>query len=125
MASFVRLTRANKRSDCLDPPLSLLTSPLPSLFSHSNPEKQQHHQVLRVEKSFGTRKELAAIRTTTSHVSNMIKGVTKGFEYKVRLIFLVPPPPLFLRSFSFCPPPPPPRKKTHLFSSFNNKQKKP
>ena len=40
-------------------------------------------QLLRVEKSFGTRKELAAIRTTTSHVSNMIKGVTKGFEYKV------------------------------------------
>ena len=44
-------------------------------------------KLLRVEKSFGTRKELAAIRTTTSHVSNMIKGVTKGFEYKMRLVY--------------------------------------
>ena len=48
------------------------------------PHPPPPQQLLRVEKSFGTRKELAAIRTTTSHVSNMIKGVTKGFEYKVR-----------------------------------------
>lgn len=55
---------------------------LTSLFS-SPPPLSRTPQLLRVEKSFGTRKELAAIRTCTSHVSNMIKGVTKGFEYKV------------------------------------------
>ena len=35
-------------------------------------------QLLRVEKAFGKRKQLAAIRTASSHVSNLIKGVTKG-----------------------------------------------
>ena len=30
-----------------------------------------------VEKWFGIRKELAAVRTVCSHIENMIKGVTK------------------------------------------------
>lgn len=35
---------------------------------------------LTVEKWFGIRKELAAVKTVCSHVENMIKGVTKvGF----------------------------------------------
>jgi len=42
---------------------------------------------LRVDCHFGKRKRLAAIRTCTSHVQNMIKGVTKGFEYKMRLVY--------------------------------------
>ncbi|KAL3155830.1 60S ribosomal protein L9 [Trebouxia sp. C0010 RCD-2024] len=42
---------------------------------------------LRVDCHFGKRKRLAAIRTCTSHVENMIKGVTKGFEYKMRLVY--------------------------------------
>ena len=48
-----------------------------------------HHasQVLKVEMAFGKRKQLAAIRTATSHVANLIKGVTKGFEYKMRLVY--------------------------------------
>lgn len=32
---------------------------------------------LRVEKWFGTKKELAAVRTVCSHIENMIKGVTR------------------------------------------------
>lgn len=32
---------------------------------------------LRVEKWFGTKKELAAVRTVCSHIENMLKGVTK------------------------------------------------
>lgn len=32
---------------------------------------------LRVEKWFGSKKELAAVRTVCSHIENMIKGVTK------------------------------------------------
>ena len=43
--------------------------------------------VLRVECHFGKKKRLAAIRTACSHVQNMITGVTKGFEYKMRLVY--------------------------------------
>lgn len=42
---------------------------------------------LRVDTHFGKRKELAGLRTITSHVQNMITGVTKGFEYKMRLVY--------------------------------------
>ncbi|BDA50730.1 60S ribosomal protein L9 [Coccomyxa sp. Obi] len=42
---------------------------------------------LKVEAHFSKRKALAAIRTCTSHVQNLIKGVTLGFEYKMRLVY--------------------------------------
>jgi large subunit ribosomal protein L9e len=42
---------------------------------------------LRVECHFGKRKRLASIRTVCSHVQNLITGVTKGFEYKMRLVY--------------------------------------
>lgn len=42
---------------------------------------------LRVDTHFGKRKQLAGLRTITSHVQNMITGVTKGFEYKMRLVY--------------------------------------
>merc|ERR1711911_445868 len=42
---------------------------------------------LKVEKWFGSRKELAAVRTICSHVQNMIKGVTLGFLYKMRAVY--------------------------------------
>uniref|UniRef100_A0A6G1SP13 Large ribosomal subunit protein uL6 n=1 Tax=Aceria tosichella TaxID=561515 RepID=A0A6G1SP13_9ACAR len=42
---------------------------------------------LRVEKWFGTKKELAAVRTVCSHIENMLKGVTKGFLYKMRAVY--------------------------------------
>lgn len=32
---------------------------------------------VKVEKWFGTKKELACVRTVCSHIENMIKGVTK------------------------------------------------
>ncbi|CAD5120422.1 DgyrCDS8989 [Dimorphilus gyrociliatus] len=40
-----------------------------------------------VEKWFGIRKELAAVRTVCSHVENMIKGVTMGYKYKMRSVY--------------------------------------
>merc|ERR1712071_130747 len=42
---------------------------------------------LTVKKWFGKKKEIAAFRTVCSHVSNMIRGVTKGFEYKMRTVY--------------------------------------
>ena len=40
-----------------------------------------------VEKWFGIRKELAAVRTVCSHIENMIKGVIKGYKYKMRSVY--------------------------------------
>ncbi|CAL5229474.1 g12802 [Coccomyxa viridis] len=44
-------------------------------------------QKLQVEAHFGKRKALASIRTVCSHVTNLIKGVSAGFEYKMRLVY--------------------------------------
>jgi len=35
----------------------------------------------------GKRKHVACIRTVCTHIQNMIKGVTKGFLYKMRLVY--------------------------------------
>merc|ERR1712142_1209537 len=40
-----------------------------------------------VEKWFGKRKEVAAVRTICTHISNMVKGVTLGFQYKMRAVY--------------------------------------
>lgn len=42
---------------------------------------------VRVQKWFGNRRELAVVRTICSHIENMIKGVTKGFQYKMRSVY--------------------------------------
>merc|ERR1712038_1753688 len=45
-------------------------------------------KTLKVEKWFGKRKELAAVRTVCSHIGNMISGVTKGYKYKMRAVYV-------------------------------------
>nr|ABY62737.1 ribosomal protein L9e [Artemia franciscana] len=42
---------------------------------------------LTVNKWFGVKKEVAAVRTICSHIENMIKGVTKGYEYRMRSVY--------------------------------------
>ncbi|XP_071499991.1 large ribosomal subunit protein uL6-like [Diadema antillarum] len=42
---------------------------------------------LQVVKWFGSRKELACVRTLCSHIENMIKGVTLGYRYKMRSVY--------------------------------------
>ncbi|CAD6213155.1 GSCOCG00003941001-RA-CDS [Cotesia congregata] len=44
-------------------------------------------RTLKVEKWFGKKKELAAVRTVCSHIENMLKGVTKGYIYKMRAVY--------------------------------------
>ncbi|MBH0213529.1 50S ribosomal protein L6, partial [Listeria monocytogenes] len=44
-------------------------------------------RTLKVEKWFGAKKELASVRTVCSHIENMIKGVTYGFQYKMRAVY--------------------------------------
>ncbi len=42
---------------------------------------------ITVEKWFGRKKEIAAVRTVCSHISNLIKGVTLGYKYKMRAVY--------------------------------------
>merc|ERR1712170_301727 len=49
----------------------------------SMPDKK----TVRVEKWFGKKKELAAVRTVCSHITNLMKGVTKGYQYKMRAVY--------------------------------------
>jgi large subunit ribosomal protein L9e len=42
---------------------------------------------IRVKVWHGNRKHVACIRTVSSHIENMIKGVTIGFEYKMRFVY--------------------------------------
>ena len=44
-------------------------------------------RLLKVEKWFETKKEIAAVRTVCSHITNMLKGVTKGYQYKMRAVY--------------------------------------
>ena len=57
-------------------------------LSHQDVEvtKLDDHTI-KVVKWFGLRKEIASIRSVCSAVENMITGVTKGFEYKMRLVY--------------------------------------
>ena len=45
------------------------------------------NEVLRIKVWHGGRKHVACIRTCASHIENMIKGVTIGFEYKMRFVY--------------------------------------
>eukprot|EP00887_Chlorella_sp_A99_P004732 scaffold4.g4732.t1 len=60
-------------------------------FKHMNVDlylvEEEGVKKMRVDRHFGRRKQLASIRTVCSHVLNMITGVTKGFEYKMRLVY--------------------------------------
>merc|ERR1712083_659557 len=44
-------------------------------------------KTIKVEKWFGKKKQIAAVRTVCSHIQNMIKGVTLGFLYKMRAVY--------------------------------------
>ncbi len=52
-----------------------------------NKDKGTKPKKLRVDLWFGTRKQLATIRTVCSHIDNMITGVTKGYIYKMRFVY--------------------------------------
>ncbi|RKO97510.1 hypothetical protein CXG81DRAFT_27769 [Caulochytrium protostelioides] len=57
-------------------------------FSHVPVELiRVNKEKLTVNVWHGNRKHIACIRTVASHILNMIKGVTKGFEYKMRFAY--------------------------------------
>nr|XP_037864799.1 60S ribosomal protein L9-like [Chlorocebus sabaeus] len=62
-------------------------------FNHINVElsllgKKKKKKRLWVDKWYGNRKELVTIRTICSHVQNMTKGLTLGFCYKMRSVYV-------------------------------------
>lgn len=57
-------------------------------FNHAQLEiKMLGKKRVEVKKWFGIRKELATVRTICSHIENMIVGVTRGFQYKMRSVY--------------------------------------
>ena len=59
-------------------------------FSHISVELSllgKKKKRLCVDKWRGNRKELATVRTICTHAQNVIKGVTLGFRYKMRLVY--------------------------------------
>ena len=50
-------------------------------------EEEATPTVIRVQLWFANRKQLACVRTISSHITNMITGVTKGFLYKMRFVY--------------------------------------
>merc|ERR1712198_219909 len=57
-------------------------------FKHLNVEiRMLSKKKLQVVKWFGSRKELACVRTLCSHIENMIKGVVQGYRYKMRSVY--------------------------------------
>ncbi|KAM0683507.1 60S ribosomal protein L9B [Mitosporidium daphniae] len=57
-------------------------------FKHVDIEMQIiNSSTLRLQVWFGLRKHNAVIRTVATHIENMIKGVTKGFQYKMKSVY--------------------------------------
>lgn len=48
--------------------------------------RKENNKVI-VEMFLGRKKEYATVRTIASHIRNMIIGVTKGFRYKMKIIY--------------------------------------
>ncbi|ELR12883.1 ribosomal protein L6, putative [Acanthamoeba castellanii str. Neff] len=59
-------------------------------FKHTDAEMEiigGKKRKLKVTIWFGKRKNLACIRTICTHIKNMIVGVTKGYEYKMKFVY--------------------------------------
>ena len=57
-------------------------------FRHARLDIQKiNKKQIKVEKWFGTKKEVAGVRTICAHIKNLIKGVTKGYKYKMRFVY--------------------------------------
>merc|ERR1712048_664373 len=56
-------------------------------FRHVNVQIEATPKAVSVSLWFGKRKQLACVRSVCSHINNMITGVTRGFEYKMRFVY--------------------------------------
>ena len=56
-------------------------------FAHAPISIQLTGNIITVQASWPRKKEAALVGTVRSHIQNMIKGVTKGFTYKMKIVF--------------------------------------
>ena len=56
-------------------------------FSHAPISIRLEGKTITVQANWPRKKENALIWTVSSHIQNMIKGVTKGFTYKLKIVF--------------------------------------
>lgn len=57
-------------------------------FSHAKLNMEYKDKVLRVWAENPRKKRAALVNTIISHVNNMITGVTKGFTYRLKIVFI-------------------------------------
>ena len=60
---------------------------LQKAFKHTNIEFSRVGKNVQARIYHGARLHLACLRTVCAHIENMIKGVTIGYEYKMRLVY--------------------------------------
>ncbi len=57
-------------------------------FGHTKLRLDYQERVFRVWAENPRKKQAALVNTITSHVRNMIKGVTEGFTYRLKIVFI-------------------------------------
>ena len=57
-------------------------------FSHARLEMEHKDSTIRVWVVNPRKKDAALVNTLIAHVRNMIKGVTEGFTYKLKIVFV-------------------------------------
>ena len=56
-------------------------------FKHAQIDIRKDGNNVLIEKWFGNPKEASTVRSIKSHISNMITGVTHGYEYKMKFVY--------------------------------------
>ncbi|MFQ6068110.1 MAG: 50S ribosomal protein L6 [Candidatus Bathyarchaeia archaeon] len=56
-------------------------------FSHAPLCIQKEEKMIKIRTDWPRKKEAATVGTVSSHIKNMITGVTKGFTYKLKIVF--------------------------------------
>ena len=57
-------------------------------FSHTRLDMEHEDNTLRIWAVNPRKREASLVNTITAHVNNMIKGVTQGFTYKLKIVFV-------------------------------------
>ena len=56
-------------------------------FSHTTVSIRREDTSIVIRTDWPRKKEAAIVATVSSHIQNMIKGVAKGFSYKLKIVF--------------------------------------
>ncbi|MCK4933123.1 50S ribosomal protein L6 [Candidatus Bathyarchaeota archaeon] len=56
-------------------------------FSHASLLIHKENQLIKIQSNWPRKREAATVGTVGSHIRNMIIGVTKGFTYKLKIVF--------------------------------------